>query len=429
MKIFKAKYIPLTIIIGFNFFTLFIFFTAPILWKTNNMFLFFLFALICQGLIALGYKIGYDKYSARDVSKKPLFTLSNERLNFIFIFYAATFLIKYAYLLRYAIFDIRGMVSVLLIGLAAPTNGYALTLDSTIPYTVSWTLYFIISIINNSFFIIGFIKWRDMNRAKKYAFLFFVFIEIFYWMGRGTNFGVISIITTLLFSMMYKLKSIKLSFRQIVLYGSLTIVLLIGSIAVFSFNMNSRRGGAELSYDQFDFGKSYVDENSAAFAVVPVALHDTYMYVVSYLSQGYYHTCLAFDLSFQSTYFLGGNPALIALASIAHIDVWENTYVYRLKDKGVDPLVNWHSAYTWYANDVSFFGVPVVLFIIGYLLGISWTFSLNQNDFLSKIVFIVLGNMLLYLFANNTYLSSVFYSFVFICPLWYLTRVNRIKFS
>lgn len=429
MRIFKIKYIPLTIVIGFNILTLFIFFTAPVIWKTSNLLLFSVFALLCQGLIALGYTLGYAKYIKSDVSRKPLYKLSNKKLNFLMLFYALTFLIKYAYLLRYKVFDIKGMVSVLLLGIADPHIGYALTLDSTLPYTISWTLFFAISIINNSFFIVGFIKWKDMNRIKKYLFTFFLLLEIFYWMGRGTNFGVISLITTFLFAIMYKIKSIKLQFKQVVLYSSLVVFMLVGSIAIFSFNMKSRRAGAELSYDQFDFGKSYVDENQLAFKVVPEPLHDTYMYVVSYVAQGYYHTCLAMDLDFQSTYFLGNNPALIALASILHINVWNDTYVYRLKDMGVDPFLYWHSAYTWYASDVSFWGVPLVLFIIGYLLGVSWSLSLNSNDFLSKIVFIVFGNMLLYLFANNTYLSSVFYSFTFILPLWFFTRVIRIKFS
>jgi hypothetical protein len=198
---------------------------------------------------------------------------------------------------------------------------------------------------------------------------------------------------------------------------------------VFSYNLNGRRGGSELNYDQFDLGTSSVDENNIAFTIVPKPLHDTYMYVVSYVSQGYYHTCLAFDLDYQSTYFLGNNPSLIDFAKFVGVDVWKDTYMYRLRVKGVDPLVNWHSAYTWWANDFTFVGVPFVLFAIGYFFGLSWALSLNKNDFLSKLVFIILGNMLLYLFANNTYLSSVFYSFIFILPVWYFSRIKRFKIN
>jgi hypothetical protein len=33
------------------------------------------------------------------------------------------------------------------------------------------------------------------------------------------------------------------------------------------------------------------------------------------------------------------------------------------------------------------------------------------------------GSVLLYLFANNSYLSSIFYSVMFVLPVWLLTRV------
>ena len=34
------------------------------------------------------------------------------------------------------------------------------------------------------------------------------------------------------------------------------------------------------------------------------------------------------------------------------------------------------------------------------------------------------GNVLLFLFANNSYLASVFYAFMVFVPLWMLTRFS-----
>jgi hypothetical protein len=187
------------------------------------------------------------------------------------------------------------------------------------------------------------------------------------------------------------------------------MILLIVSISVFSYNMGSRGGGGLKSYQQFNLGTATVDEYNIVFSIIPKPLHDTYMYMVYYMAQGYYHTCLAFDLDFEPTYFLGNNPASISLAEIFKIDVWKDTYMFRLQEKGV------------------FYGVPFLLGFIGYLYGISWTLTLNQNDFISKIVFIIFGNMLLYLFANNSYLTSVFYSFIFLLPFWYFTRIKRFR--
>ena len=63
-----------------------------------------------------------------------------------------------------------------------------------------------------------------------------------------------------------------------------------------------------------------------------------------------------------------------------------------------------------------------MFFALGYVFGFSWSRA-RKGDFLSGVLFIMFGNMLLFLFANNTYLSSVFYSFMFLLPFWIVTRV------
>lgn len=426
MNIFRLKYIPLTIIIGFNLFTLLIFYTAPIRWVTNNLLLFFIFSLTCQLMIILGYKFGYRKSFRTKVIDAVLYSFSQKRLNFIFYFYSLTFLIKYAYLLKFSVFDIGGMFNFLSIGVADPRLGYMLSISER-PATISWGVFFLISIINQIFFIAGYLKWGAMSRGQKSLFIFFLCVEVFFWMGRGTNFGIISLVTTLAFASIFKFQFEKLNFKKAIRLYSIILLLLIGSIYIFTYNMNNRRNNVKLDFQSFNLGLSKVNESDNIFKIIPSDLHVTYLYMVSYLTQGYYHTSLAFDLPFKSTYMLGNNPAIISLGDALNLDLWKDTYMYRLKDFGVDPLISWHSAYTWYASDVSFLGVPFIMFFLGYFLGFSWSLSLNKNDFLSKLVFIILANMLLYLFANNTYLASVFYSFMFILPLWFFTRVKRIK--
>ena len=188
MNLLSLKNRPLTIVIGFNLLTLIVFFTAPVRWKTDNLFLFVIFSLFCQIMIVIGYERGYKKYLNADVSNSILYNFTDNKLNFIFLFYLFTLLYKYAYLLRFNLFDIKGMFSFLMVGIADPQIGYALATDAFRPVTLKWYIYFPISIINQVFFIIGFIKWKDLSRFKKYLFVFFVLIELYYWMGRGTNF-------------------------------------------------------------------------------------------------------------------------------------------------------------------------------------------------------------------------------------------------
>jgi hypothetical protein len=115
------------------------------------------------------------------------------------------------------------------------------------------------------------------------------------------------------------------------------------------------------------------------------------------------------------------------LARVLGLDVWRDTYMCRLGDQGVDSLVRWHSAYMWFACDFTFMGVPFLMLVLGYVYGLSWGISTRHQDITSQIVCIIVGNMLLFLFANNSYLSSMFYSLMFVFPIWCVTRLLAFK--
>ena len=422
----NANKLPIQVIVVFNIFTLFIFLTAPINWATNNLYLFLFFAVFCQATIWFGYKLGYSTSLKRQPYGKVLKNLTNNQLTFFFVFYGFTFLVKYAYLLGFHPLDISGMYKFLMIGINDPRIGYNLAISDKTFY-VSWTAYFLTSLINQIFFIIGFFYFKRMRWIKKTLFVIFVSIDLFSWMGRGTNFGVITMITTLTFISLLKINAIKLTYKnKPKVFLGLAILLGI-SLYAFSYNMNSRAGGNTIDLQYFGMELSNVDENGTALKILPESLHQSYMYVVSYLTQGYFHTSLAFDLDFESTFLLGNNPALIELVKFFNIDIWQNTYMYRLSALGVDPLVRWHSAYLWYASDVSFLGVPFLLMFIGYILGVSWGLANHKGDFLSMVIYVINANILLFLFANNSYLSSIFYSYMLFFPLWFFTRLVTIK--
>lgn len=427
MKVISQRNIPLSILLLFNLFTFLLFITAPYSWRNNNILLFIIFIITIYSSIIIGYQTGYKSGIKTVQHKNRIAYFSQRILSLIFTFYTFTFLIKYAYILRFEPYEIKKMISFLLVGIINPDLGYALTLDSSRAFTIPWSIYFLISIVNQLFFIIGFLSWPKLKLLHKTLYVIFLGSEIFFWMGRGTNFGVITLITTFLLTRLFDLNLNKTNLKNLLKITTTILLLLTLSLSIFSYNMKKRGGGNELNYEQFNLGESKVDESSIVFQIVPPPLHDTYMYMVYYLAQGYYHTSLSFDLDYKPTYFLGNNPAITELAKIIGIDVSKDTYVQRLAQKGVDPEIQWHSAYLWFASDVTFFGVPLLIYLLSSILGFSWAFSTNKNDLLSKIIFIICGNMIFFLFANNTYLASIFYSFMFILPYWLATRVLNFK--
>lgn len=414
---------PIIGVVGFNLLTLFVFATAPVEWNTNNLVQLYFLVLSCQLLILVAFHLGRNKGLAANHPSESLLSSGDNVTNYVFALYLSTFVIAYAYRMGFPALDIAGMYSLLMEGVQDRRVGYQMALRGTGLGPIPWTVYFIVSISNQVFFIVAFLQWNKLRSIKKLLLVIFVCIELFFSIGRGTAFGVVSLATTFFLSSMFWVSNTKKRWISKVISSALLVLFLfLGSIAFFSHNLYSRSGNTERGVRFVEFGHSATIVDHVVFSLLPESLHPSYMNVVSYFGAGYYHASLAFDLDFESTWGLGNNPALIGLAAAFGVDVWDRTYIHRLEvTDGVDQFGVWHSAYTWFASDVSFYGVPVVLFLVAYLFGFSWAMSL-RGDFLSKVVFVVLGNVLLFLFANNTYLSVVFYSFMFLLPFWMFTR-------
>lgn len=411
----KISALPIYIIAGFNFFTLIMYLISPYVFGRQGFLLSVVFVFVNIVAMTFGYFRGV-RSGKKAVSNlvQPKALPLQKIFNYLTVFYALTFLIKYAYLLKFQIFDVGGMVQHLLVGVANPKLGYLLSIDETRQATVSWSLYFFISILNGIYFIAGFVLWKSLSGLQRLVFLLFLLLEVFYWVGRGTNFGVVYLIFIFLLASVIQSKG-KFNASYFVKYALLLVVGLVS----FSMIMYSRSEGVVEDFQVFALSWGYVDEASILFDVVPQELHTSMLTVFSYLVQGYYNTAVAFDLNFIPSWFGGWNPSIQSFYSVFGADLSGNTYIQRLDVYGIDPRINWHSSYTWFANDVSFYGVPLVMFLLGYLIGYSWVKAVVvENDFLSKLIFILLSVSALFNFANNNFIAYHFYSFLFVFPYW-----------
>ena len=407
---------PIILVLGFNLLTIACMITAPIEWDAENLPEIYFLVLVCQALLPIGFGLGRKRgLLTRPRTVLPLSSGATV-MPYLLGIYLLAAPISYGYRMGFSPLDISGMANMLLAGLQDRVFAYANALRGVGLGPIPWTAYFFVSIFTQCFFIAGFLYWKRMSVGTRLLFGGLVCLDLLFSMGRGMTFGVVSMVTTFLLAAMFWKRS---RLKTVLLVGALFV----GTVAIFSYNLYSRSGNLERAVELVEFGRSTLIVDHPVLALIPESLRPTYLNVISYFCGGYYHASFALDLDFTPTLFVGSNPALIGLAAVFGIDVWNDTYMHRLQvARGIDELGVWHSAYTWYANDVSFVGVPVVVFGIAYLFGFSWARS-AQGDFVSKIVFVILGNVLLFLFANNTYLSSVFYSFMFLLPFWLFTRV------
>jgi hypothetical protein len=402
--------LPIAIISGFNLVTLLMYIASPYVFRGEHVVLSYFYVLLNIVALTAGYYAGtrHTQTPRSGTDRRDV-----RYFGWVTVFYALTFLIKYAYLLRFAPLDVRGMVEQLLIGIADPKLGYVLAVDSHRTPTVGWSTYFFVSAVDGVYFALGFLVWRGLGLSLRLIFLIFLGIEVFYWAGRGTNFGIISLLVTLLLATLINTKGV-IRFRLLLRYA----ILAAASVATFSAIMYARSYGPVENPQVFALHFSYVDEGSPILQAVPPALHTTVLTIFNYVVQGYYYMSLAFDLDFRFSLFGGWNPSLTSLYSTFGVDVAPLTYIERLDGIGVDPRINWHSAYTWIANDFSFYGVPFVIFMIGYFIGVAWLQAINSGKLVAKIVFVFLSASAIFFFANNNYIAYYFYSFIFIFPYW-----------
>lgn len=408
MKLNKSDFLPIFILGGFNFLTLILYVISPFNYVYGNFTLSVIYVFINIVFLFFGYVLAQILFQAKSYKKYHLYNFGSEVkiFKFLLVFFSATFLIRYAYLLHYQFYDISGMIGDIVIGILDPKAGYLSTFNNTRPFTVPWSVYAVVTIFHSLFFITGALVWKKLDSLYKILFLFFIFIEMIYWYSRGTNFGIISLIIVFFLAYLLKVKKMNLKF----IFNILVMVFLI--LVIFSIIMSVRMEGVvELS--SYEIYLTTINYNSVFLSLFPDYLKPSVLSIFSYLTQGYYFLSFGFEKSFNFTYFFGSNASLINISNVMGFNISQNTYVFRLSEFGIDPGVQWHSAYLWLASDLSFYFVPFYIFVLGFGLSFSWIMATRSDDYLCKILFVILSGYVLFLFANTNFIASYFYVFIF----------------
>ena len=148
----------------------------------------------------------------------------------------------------------------------------------------------------------------------------------------------------------------------------------------------------------------------------------------SYMTQGYNGLSIALDLESGFTYGVGHASSVSNLVdNVVGSDIYGQTINYQLRSLGWHDRYVWSSAYTWFANDVTFYGVPFVLLGFGFLLGLAWidATKMQSDSAIILLCFIVL--MLVYTPANFQLGVSIdmYFSWWFWLIFWGVKRLNK----
>lgn len=300
--------------------------------------------------------------------------------------------------------------------------------------------YSLIVFIKYSLIPILVFMWNKLEPFKKYSALFIALIPFMGTVSIGTNKSILDILIMFSLVLLVVILSAKKGERIKSLIQRKTIILIIISLAIFFpyyFNKSMSERSATFQYMEEVSTENkikipfYHVSNEDDTKILSPKMMEAYIKISTYLTQGYYGMSLAIDKEFDSTFGIGHSYFLLDQVNyFFNINLIEKTFQYKINDQW-DRLVQWHSFYSQIANDVSFYGVIVVMFIIGFLLSSIYISAIKSNNIIAKTMLPLFAIMFVYMPANNQVFNFMESLFSFICLLlmWFIFsfKLSKIK--
>ena len=192
-------------------------------------------------------------------------------------------------------------------------------------------------------------------------------------------------------------------------FGVLLVFLCLIFVAAFTLRKSERLGGL-VSFCLYENASCFEQSaGSDSFNLINFA----WAMLSSYLVQGYYGLSLALPLSYEWTYGIGHSPALQTILGFVFDtkSIYENGLTAQLRNVNWDDRYVWSSIFPALASDISFYGVPMLFVLIGYVYGRSWSYVVANGNYAAIVVFALFTILIIYIPANNQLAQSFDYYF------------------
>ncbi len=259
---------------------------------------------------------------------------------------------------------------------------------------------------------LGVCTWNRLNKFFKFVVILTGAVYVFTWLGIGTRKGLMDLILMLYFLIIAACPSILRDTIKRKKLKTVVASLLVLFIMFFVFSNLSRGGMANFTDLQDLRVNQYRPFYTKIFSPNALAALSE---ITSYLCQGYCALNIAIsDIGIIPPTFGGSSMLLwLWLERFFGYNPIPDTYMAILENNyGIGMYEHWHSIYLWWANDVTFIGVPFVIYLIGRYLCRTWMDSVaNQNPFAFPMCAFMIV-MVFYFFANNQVFSFSLEAFV-----------------
>jgi hypothetical protein len=432
-------------------FTIVLYFFGPLAWNTKDPALLCAYLLLVQVALYAGFRTAIQRFRREEAPLKewelpgwePSQRLANVLPGMIVVstLFAALNATRY---LGLTSLSLQSLIFSAQQGLSNPFTQYEVSLQggefggSLLPFMST-----LLAPVLWSTIPLSLLYFRSLKKISKALAVLLITLEAVRWIGMGTNKGIFDLVIICCVVIFIrrtqdflggngKPKKGKIKYLRSVL---LVLALVAGGIGYFSNAIGGRvnlDGGSREVWANFTASLGGVDINQSSFlmSLCPTFLRSTLVFLTSYLTQGYFALSLALPMPWTPMFGIGNSNFLMQkIGPIANVQFLQYTYQAKLQSLGWDPAVNWHTAYVWLANDVSFIGVIPLMFLLGYGVAEAVKDAVILRDPISAVVLCLMAVMLLYLPANNQVLSfpSTFMAFWVCGAVWVTQRSRRRK--
>lgn len=411
MYINKVEIFPLKSLLSFLVFTELLYAFGPLNYADLFPWKLYVYFFIVNISLFLGYKYGINSYIERNKKKV------NRRQLLALLIWISFFMI---FIRMIVLWDIKSLspfaiISHLSNSIFSPGDVY----ENKLAIQSGILAYFSILMSPITFMTIpiGLFFQKELSKFYRFFLFFLCFLELSLWIGQGVRKGIVDLFLIIGFMILARNPQLITNIKK---YKSI-IFLMIFILAIFIYYFlysNLQRYGLENPEDLvvkstiFDIKDCYKNNVSALILMGICSIE-------GYLCQGYDALSYALNSDFTFSYGLGSSWFGLNLSDRLGWDVASHTYIFQLeKTHGIDPMINWHSIYTWLASDFTFIGVPIIIYFIGYGLAVTWMDTLKDRSFYAPAMFMLFVIMVFYFFANNQIFSLQFIAFWGVLLLW-----------
>lgn len=407
----KVVYFPLLLVETYLAVSVLLFAFGPWPWRVADPFALYTFLVLAQAFLGIGYWLGANKRNVTGVTGKKPDVARIIRISL----YANCLWIVPKFILRTKLqdFSLDAIIGQIAFGLTDPASAHAATGD----FSVNGTFNLIYVLFTPLLYLglpLTIYNWKSVGKRVKILFFLVIFADILSWASTGTSKGIIdlAIIFLSVIAPVMALKWGKYRFRHKAALLVVVMALIVGAMGFFQAMQFSRRGENISTYDRHF--NMYMDEENILVQGMSLEYKAGVGYFLNYLNQGYYALSLAVQEPFTFSWGLGNSMFWSSICNaVTGYNPAADSYPAKLEKYGVDQLVNWHTFYAWFASDLTFPGVVVLMAFLGYYFALSWTSTMKKENPYSVVIFSLFVMMILYIPANNQVLDFTPTAFAF----------------